>query len=282
MSQLVKKKKMKLLKKLSILVLGLYAISCEDVIEVDLETAAPRLVIDASIDWLKNTAGTEQKIIMTTTTGYYDQTFPAASGATITVTSSRGTTFDFVEVQGTGEYICSNFQAVIGETYTLNISWNGETYTASETLIGVPIIEETIEQNDTGGFGGNEIEITYYYQDNTNQVNYYLFGIQDSNVMFPQYSVEDDENNQGSLTPVYYSNEDLAPLDTVNFRLYGISRRYFEYFKKVLVASGNDDGPFQSVPNEVRGNIVNRTNSENYTYGYFRLSEIASKEYIVR
>ncbi len=273
---------MELLKKLSILLLGLYAVSCEDVIEVDLETAAPRLVIDASIDWLKNTTGNEQKIIMSTTTGYYDETFPAASGATVTVTNTSGTTFNFVEAQGTGEYICLDFEPIIGETYTLTVLWNGETYTASETLIGVPVIEDTIDQNDTGGFGGDEIELTYYYQDNGDQVNYYLFGIQDSNVVFPQYSVEDDENNQGSLTPVYYSNEDLASEDTVNFRLFGISRRYFEYFKKVLVASGNDDGPFQSVPNEVLGNIVNRTDSDNYTYGYFRLSEVDIKDYTVQ
>ena len=273
---------MKLVKKLSIIILGLLTISCEDVIDVDLETAAPRLVIDASIDWMKNTIGNEQKIIMSTTTGYYDENFPAASGATVTVTNTVGTIFRFVETPGTGEYICSDFEPRIGETYTLSVLWNRSTYTASETLTGVPAIEDAIEQNNDGGFGGNEIELTYYYQDNADQVNYYLFRFKDSNVVFPQYSVEDDENNQGSLTPVYYSNEDLTAEDTVNFKLYGISRRYFEYFKKVLVASGNDDGPFQSVPNEVRGNIINQTDAENYTYGYFRLSEVDTREYTVQ
>ena len=36
--------------------------SCEDVINVDLETSNPKLVIDASIKWQKGTTGNEQTI----------------------------------------------------------------------------------------------------------------------------------------------------------------------------------------------------------------------------
>lgn len=273
---------MKIFKIIIFLSSWLLVISCEDVIDVDLDTAPPRLVIDASIDWIKNTPGNEQKIILSTTTAYYSDQFPTVSGAIITITNSIGTVFDFTESSIIGEYVCDNFEPVIGEDYTLNILLNGETYTATERLLAVPVIEDTIEQNDAGGFGGNEIEITYFYQDNGGQENYYLFGFRDSNIVFPQYSVEDDEDNQGSLTPVYYSNEDLESGDVVNFKLYGISRRYFEYFRKVLIASGNDDGPFQSTPAEVLGNILNQTNSENYVYGYFRLAEVDSVDYTIQ
>ena len=43
-------------------------VSCEEVIDVDLDTAAPRLVIDASLKWEKGTDGSTQKIKLTTTT----------------------------------------------------------------------------------------------------------------------------------------------------------------------------------------------------------------------
>ena len=273
---------MRIIRKITVLLIGLLLTACEDVIDVDLDTATPRLVVDASIDWLKNTSGNEQKIMLSTTTAYYSTEFPSVSGADVTINNSKGSVFEFIETQGTGEYVCTNFEPVIGEVYTLNILLNGVRYTASEELVATPPIEDTIEQNNTGGFGADEIELTYYYKDDGTQENYYLFGIKDSHIVFPQYSVEDDENNQGNLTPVYYSNKNLETDDPVNFKLYGISKRYYEYFKKVLVASGNDDGPFQSTPTAVRGNIINETNSADYTFGYFRLSEVDNKDYNIQ
>lgn len=273
---------MKIFNKILILTIGLFLLACEDVIEVDLDTAPPRLVIDASIDWVKNTSGNEQKITLSTTTGYYSNEFPTVSGANITIANSLGTIFNFIEASDTGEYICTDFEPIIGETYTLTILLNGETYTATETLIATSSIEDTIEQNNEGGFGGDEIEITYYYQDDGTQENYYLYGIKAPVVAFPQYAIENDENTQGNLTPVYYSHKDLKPEDEINIKLYGISKRYYEYFKKVLTASGNDDGPFQSTPTAVRGNVLNQTNSDNYTFGYFRLSEVDIKNYVIQ
>lgn len=145
---------MKILKKILILTIGVFLVACEDVIIVDLDTAAPRLVIDASIDWVKNSVGNEQKVILSTTTGYYSNEFPTVLGANITVVNSLGVIFNFTEeTPNTGEYACSNFEPVIGETYTLTIALNGETYTATETLMATPVIEDTFEQNNAEGFG---------------------------------------------------------------------------------------------------------------------------------
>lgn len=86
-------------------------------------------------------------IKLSTTTGYYSAEFPTVSGATIVVTNTANTAFSFTETTNTGEYICTNFEPVIGETYLLTIILNGETYTATETLINAPSIEDSIEQN---------------------------------------------------------------------------------------------------------------------------------------
>ncbi|MBX3239789.1 MAG: DUF4249 domain-containing protein [Chitinophagaceae bacterium] len=273
---------MKILKNYLTIVICLFFISCEKVVKVDLDTAPPKLVIDASIDWKKNTIGNDQKIKLSATTAYYSEEFPMVSGANVVVTNSTNTSFEFIENSGTGEYICSNFQPVIGETYTLTISLNGDTYTATETLVAVPEIEDNIEQNNTGGMAGDEVEITYYYQDDASQENYYLYSNKIPQVAFPQYSVENDENSQGGLIPVYYSHKDFKVGDIVNIKLYGISKRYYDYFRKLLNASGNDDGPFATTPTAVRGNIVNQTRNENFAYGYFRLSEVAIRDYIIK
>lgn len=268
--------------KILIVTIGLFLTGCEEVIEVDLNTAAPQLVIEASIDWEKNTAGNNQKIKLSTTTGYYSSDFPTVAGATVVVYDSEKTAYPFVEIPNTGEYSCTNFVPVLGETYTLSVLLNGQTYSATETLTQAPDIEEAIEQNNKGGFGGDEIEITYYFQDNGNLDNYYLHSIANPRIAFPEFQVENDANNQGNRTPVFYANKDLKTGDVIALKLYGISKRYFDYFKKLSLASGNGGSPFQTTPSGVRGNIVNQTNSQNFAYGYFRLSEVDTQNYTVR
>lgn len=254
---------------------------CTDVINVDLDTNTPKLVIDASIDWVKNTTGNEQKIKLSTTTGYYSPTFPTVSGATVFVTNSANTIFSFTETAVTGEYICTNFVPTLEETYTLTITLNGETYTATETLIGTPDIETTIEQNNTGGFAGDEIEIKFKYQDDGNQENYYLTSVKTIYNPFPQYQSQEDKFFQGNLIPEDFSHEDLKTGNIVNLKLYGISKRYYEYFNKLLSSTGGG-GPFPSIPTLVRGNIINQTNSANFALGYFRLSEVAIRDYTIQ
>lgn len=259
-----------------------FLVSCTKVVHVDLETAEPKLVIDASIDWIKGTAGNEQKIILSTTTGYYSKLFPTVSGADIVITNPANTVFRFIENPGTGEYYCSDFRPVIGETYTLKVVLNGEMFTATETCFGVPNIENNIEQNNNGGIGGDEIEIKYAYQDNGNEENYYLHRIVSPVSKYPDYKAKDDENSQGNLMQEYFSDKDLKAGDKINIRLYGISRRYYDYFRKLLTASGAESGPFQTTPGSVRGNIINQTHFENFAYGYFRLSEVSVKDYIIK
>ena len=258
-----------------------FLLSCTKVVEVGLETAEPKLVIDASIDWVKGTAGNEQKIRLSSTTGYYSTVFPPVSGADIVITNPANTVFNFIEDPGTGEYICSNFQPVAGEVYTLKVALNGEIYTATETCIAVPDIENNIEQNNAGGFGGEEVEIKYSYQDNGNEKNYYLHRILSPVSTFPDYKAKDDESSQGNLMHEFFSDEELNTGDVINIRLYGISGRYYDYFRKLLAASGAQNGPFQTAPGAVRGNIINQTHFENFAYGYFRLSEVDVKDYTV-
>ncbi len=62
--------------------------SCEDVIELDLPTSEPKLVIDASINWFKGTSGNEQEIKLTLSAPYFDSEILPANGAHVSVTDS--------------------------------------------------------------------------------------------------------------------------------------------------------------------------------------------------
>ena len=70
---------MKLFNYISLLFLVITFTGCEKVIDVDLDTAPPKLVVEASINWDKNTAGNEQFIKLTPTTDYFSRTIPNVS-----------------------------------------------------------------------------------------------------------------------------------------------------------------------------------------------------------
>ena len=256
--------------------------SCEEVINVDLDTAAPRLVIDASLKWERGTDGANQMIKLSTTTGYYNTEIPTVSGATVFVTNSTEQVFDFFEtVANSGEYICTNFIPVMDETYTLTVIQNGNTYTATEKMFSVPVIDK-IEQNDDGGFGGGNIEIKFFYTDDGLANNFYLSRAKLSRYAVPQYGVSRDEFYQGNPFYDIYSNEDIKSEDTLEYQLSGISQGYFNYMQVLLsIAGSSGGGPFQSPPATVRGNIINTTDIDSYALGYFSVSETSSVIYTV-
>jgi hypothetical protein len=257
-------------------------VSCEDVIDVDLNTTAPKLVIDASIKWQKGTIGNEQTIKLSTTTGYYENTIPAVTGAIVFITDSNSIQYDFNEDIGTGNYICTNFNPIIDETYVLTVIHDGQTYTATETLISSPTID-SVAQNNEGGFTGEDIEVKFFFQDNGLQDNFYLIQFNTSFLSLPEYDVVDDEFFQGNQMFGLYFNEDLEATNELTFTLHGISERYYNYMNVLLGVAGNNGGsPFQTPPATVRGNIVNQTNFDNYALGYFRLSEIDTMSYTVQ
>jgi hypothetical protein len=258
---------------------------CEKVVDIDLNTMEPKLVIDASIDWERGTTGSTQTIKLTTTSGYYDSEVPVVSGAIVAVTNSTGKAFDFIEVPGTGQYTCTDFEPVGGALYTLVIQYNGQRYTSSETLVMGAGLEDNIDQDNAGGFGGDEIEIKYYFRDNASEVNFYLTSIQAPFSKYPAYTVDSDQFTQGNQMFQTYSHADLAKGDFLAIRLYGISKRYYDYMIRLLEATGKGamgDGPFTTIPAAVKGNIVNETNKANYALGYFRLSEVVTRDYTVQ
>ena len=265
-----------------IFITSLFFFSCEDVIDVTLDTAPPKLVVFASIEWKKGTLGNNQKVKLTTTTAYFDIVIPKVSGASVFITSSNNTKFNCIETPNTGEYLCANFVPEINETYVLTVIANGETFTATESLKSVSPIT-TISQNDKGGFTGEEIEIKSFFTDPGDADNYYMFKTKSSISKIPEYDIFNDSSTQGNENFGIYINEDIKAGDNLDITLFGISKRYFEYMRKLTaIAGGSSGGPFATPSASVRGNIINQTNSENFALGYFNVSETDYRNYIVK
>lgn len=259
--------------------------SCEDKVNIPLDTASPKLVIEANILWQKGTSGNNQTIKLTTTTDYYSNITPTVSGATVyiqDISSATSVIFTFIETPNTGEYICNSFIPIINHDYLLTIIHNGQTYKSTEKFLATPTIDN-VQQNTVQGFGGDEIQVKFFYQDNGNEDNKYLVSVKNASKLLPEYGVIDDEFFQGNQMFGFYTNEDLKSEDQLTFGLQGISTKYYNYLNKLLnIAGGSNGSPFSTPPATLRGNIINQTDENNYPLGYFHLSEVDTRNYTVQ
>ncbi|UPS90607.1 DUF4249 domain-containing protein [Bizionia sp. M204] len=264
-----------------LLLISISIFSCEDVIDVNVPNSEPRLVIDASINWIKGTSGNEQSIKLTLTAPYFDSSVPPANDAEVFITDSNNNVFIFVEDGNTGLYLNSNFTPVLNTDYYLTINYKNEIYSATETLLAVPEFD-FVEQNLEGGITGEETEIKAYFTDPANEENYYFFEYIPSIPVNKTLDTFKDEFVNGNQIFGFYVEEDLTTNDSVIIRNYGVSERFYEFMFILLQQTGaGGGGPFETQPATVRGNCINTTNQNNYPLGYFRLSEVAEINYTI-
>lgn len=250
--------------------------SCEDVIDVELNEAPPRLVVEANINILETGALLNSWVKLTTTAAFFDDNVPFVADARVEITDEQGNIYPF-EYVNDGIYQGTLFPQE-NIQYTLEIIHNNETYTATTQLQPTATLEY-VEQRNDGGFTGEDIELKAYFTDPVDFENYYYFtGSSEKGTVREVYN---DEFFNGNSIFGYYLVEDLAPGDEVNFRLYGIDEAYYNYMFILLQQTGSGGGPFETQPATVRGNIINITDPENYPLGYFRISEASTLSYTI-
>lgn len=264
-----------------ILLISLQFTSCEDVIELDLDTSEPRLIIDASINWVENTQGNNQFIKLTLSAPFFNSKIPPANNATIIVTDLNNNTFNFIEEENTGIYRNNSFTPVINGVYNLKIIYNNEIYTATEQLIPVNTINY-VEQKNDGGFSGDEIEIKAFYTDPKGIENFYFFEFINTVTKVQSLEVYDDEFTDGNEIFAFHSDKNLTTGDELIIKNYGVSKQFYEFINLLLQQTDDNSGdPFETQTATVRGNCINETNSKNYPLGYFRVSQVSLFNYLI-
>ncbi|WP_298893621.1 DUF4249 domain-containing protein [uncultured Psychroserpens sp.] len=261
--------------------------SCEDVINVDVPTAPERLVIEASLDWQKGTAGNNQIIKLSTSTPYFNTTINNnVTGASVSVTNlNSNQVFNFID-QDNGQYTVSNFVPIIGDAYELEVIYNGETYIANEVMISVPEITN-IEQSLDGGFDDEALDVTIFWNDPEDEENYYFIKFIEEGDLFPILEDESDEFSNGNQMDEFFEKENdddgneeaFAPGDVVDISLYGISEGHYNYIQLLIEQYDSAGDPFSSTPAEIKGNCINPANPDRYAFGYFRLAEFDTINY---
>lgn len=269
-------------------IITLFAISiffsCEDVIDVNVQTAPERLTVEASLDWEKGTSGNNQTIKLSTSSAYFaeNKNNPITT-ATVKVTNTD-TLEEFIFTnENNGNYTTNSFNPIIENTYDLEIVYNNETYIATENLKPVTDITR-VEQSTEKGFDDEILEVNVFFDDPEDEENYYLFKYKESgDLLFELEDIDDEFINGNEVGWWYEKDEDdeqgeFTVGDQVEVEMYGISKAYFNYIR-TLIEQAEGVGLFSATPVALKGNCINQTNSENYAHGFFRLTQVVKTEY---
>ncbi|MEW7278239.1 DUF4249 domain-containing protein [Aquimarina sp. 2201CG1-2-11] len=268
-------------KHIAFLILIVFLNSCTDTVDVDVPNGGARLVVEASINWEKGTTGQTQTIKLSKTTAFFDNNpdIPVTGALVIVTKENDGLQFTF-EDQNNGTYIATDFVPEIDQTYTLEILYNEQTYTATETLMSVTEIN-TIEQTIEGGGDEEEIQIKTFFDDPVNIENFYLGEFNSSVNPLLTLAALSDQFTDGNENFIEFDNEELVAGATVDVRIYGISESFYNYIDILIEQSGETDGPFQTTPAQLKGNCINPNNLNEEVLGYFRLSEVVISSYAI-
>ena len=258
-----------------IILLAIFTLSCEDVVDVELDNTTPRLVIDARLDnvWDGVQFVRDGVVKLSLTTPFFSEEENPISNASVTITNTEtGESESLINIlDGRFEFTPNSSFLVTEDTpYKLTIIYNNEVYEATEVVQKSASIESLEQVKNTNDFSPNDIALEVTYIERPERGNHYIFDLDDTNFI----AVDDEFVVDGApFTFTYFYDEDVER--DIRVKIIGSSKRYNTFFDAIQELSGVDDaGPFASVPFKARGNIVNKTNPDNFPFGYFRVSEI--------
>ena len=248
--------------------------NCEQVVNIDVPTIEPKLIIDASFEVLFNESPIKANVVvkLKLSTDYFDDTIPTVSDAIVFLTNTAdNAVINFSDVNLNGNFTpIINFIPKNAIEYELTVIYKSEIYKGNATKVKSTQIDNAIQGDETL-FSGKEIEVKVAFKDNADNENYYLFNFT-NNLFLP---LEDRFFNGTNYNfSFFYQEEEIEVPTNVTVTMSGITKDYFTYFRILQNQSGTSGGgPFQSVPSSLLGNIINTTNEANFPLGYFHISE---------
>lgn len=263
-----------------IFILFLLSLSaCTEIIDIDLPTAEPRLVVEANLDFDRTQVSDTvipAYVKLSLTTDYFNTEIPPVNHAIVWVEDNNGTKFPFLELGTTGIYYSTEIEKPTdGASFKLHIEYDNDIYEAKEQYISSPEILE-ITQKREKYFNKDYYVLRVYYQDtphvNENLNYYYLYYKYEKKA--PQPRVVSNEYSIGNrMESLYIVDEDAKPGETVEIELAQISRNYYDFAMSFFDAINNGGGPFQVPSGRIIGNVKNITTPEKEALGYFRIIE---------
>ncbi len=277
--------KMKSVGNIIILLLFFIGISsCEDVIEVQVPTEEPRLIIDAVIRVDTTQPITNVSVKVSETASFFDSPQP--------VTLEQITLANQILLEnplGSGIYSRDvSTLSLMQEDLFLAIDYNDQIFAAfTDFATSVPI--DTLQQG-AGGLVDNETELIIGFTDSPDMDNYYLFDFD-----LAQFSTSQDQFYQGQPFEFSYFYEDAIESGTeLEISLMGVTEEFYRYMEKINEQTDTGFGVFETPAITVKGNILNASDIQtisdlseanletNFPLGYFAVVQEYKRTIIIQ
>ncbi|WP_158962729.1 DUF4249 family protein [Myroides fluvii] len=264
--------------------LSLSFTSCTKVIDIDLPTAEPRLVVEGNLDFDRMGATDTLFVKLSLTTDYFNLEIPPVNNALVRISDKQGHLFLLRELAQTGRYYTTEIaKPTDGDTFKLQVEYDNDLYEATETYTSSPEILEIIQERENF-FDTDYYVLRVYFQDTprANQnLNYYYFFYQYAE-RAPHPRVLSNEYAKGNrMESLFIIHEDAVPGEKVELEFAQISRNYHDFAMSFFDAIDNGGGPFQVPSGRIIGNIKNLTTPEKEALGYFRVIEKQSATHTI-
>lgn len=249
--------------------------SCEEVIALNLNDAAKKYVIEASLTNQANGA----KVLISETKSYADENdFLGVSGAVVEIIDELGKVTRITESTKKGIYTNATLKGIPTKKYKLKVIIGGQTFTANSTMPTVVKLDD-IYAYELNLFDGPRLYTHIRYSDPKDVKNFYRFLEYKNNVYTKAIMVANDEFTDGkqvNRTIFPYKFDETSRLrkgDKIKLEFLTIDEPIYNYWFSVK------DGAQRASDSAAPANPV--TNLKGGALGYFSAHTIQTASYTV-
>ena len=209
----------------AITIVFILVISCQKIVQIDLNSSSPKLVIEGVIT---DSAG-PFRVMLTKSGSYFNQpVLPPVSGAFITISDDQGV-LDTLREEQPGIYSTSKINGIPGHSYSLRVIAENNEYNASTTMMShVTIDSLTVEESQ--GFGGRlNRRLICYFNDPKGEKNYYRIKFYTNGKSNAEnYRLYDDQYTDGETIGMRAGSAQIGDTDVVI--LESIDKKAYDYY----------------------------------------------------
>lgn len=250
--------------RLIILGFSLLLFSCQEVIDLNLETRSARLVIEGIVT--DKDAPFEVKLSQSVN---YDvsNNFPSISGAQVSITNEAGTVESLVEEEIGTYRTAGNYRGVPGATYFLKIVADGKEYTATASMPEKKVVIDSLSFvfEEESLFQDEGFYVSCHFTDPAGTPNYYrikvlvngapfVFDFDGTKVKDNNLRLTSDKFSDGNNREFDFDEITLVLGDVVFVELDNIDNITYDYYRSLQDAiDGEGVAPSNPVTNITGG-----------------------------
>ncbi|MGD9327334.1 MAG: DUF4249 domain-containing protein [Cyclobacteriaceae bacterium] len=247
--------------------------SCTEVIDIDLNSSDPQIVIEGSV----STKG--ESVVKIAKSVNFDESndFPKVQNAIVELSDNLGNSEILVE-SSEGIYSTTSLGGVEGRTYSLTVQTDDKYLESVSTIPNhVSFDSLIVTKASVPSFPGVQENELYYdvrvvYNDPIEEVNFYRFVETINNEIVRSYVFDDRLNNGEEVNvPLLDFSRQLVPGDVLEIEMQCIDEFVYEYFNSFANTQGSSATPANPYTNIIGSEL-----------GYFNAHTSEGKEKLIR